>query len=113
MSSWSDLEALRRQGLRPGFPVMVTTNPDRMTWTLAEIGAMVIHHRPGDVFPVELLAGLRVWLFLGSCDRAQAVVRTANRKGVEFALEAWCECARSLDPQPVGCSTAAEWWEAA
>lgn len=80
-----------------------------MTATLADIGAMVIRHRPGEKFHVELLAGLRVWLFLGSCDRAQAVVRTANRKGVEFAVEAWCECAKRLDSQPVPCATAAEW----
>jgi len=109
MSSWADLAELRRNGLRPGFPVVITTNPDRATYTLSDIGAMVIRHNPGDVFPVELLAGLRAWLFLGSCDRAQAVIRAARVKGVEFVVEAWCECAKRLDSQPVPCATAAEW----
>lgn len=109
MSSWADLAMLRANGLAPGFPVVIATAEDRRTRELAGMGFMVVRHQQGEKFHVELLAGLRVWLCLGSCDRAQAVVRMANQREIYFDLQAWCECAKRMTSTPVNCATSAEW----
>lgn len=109
--TWDDLRELRRQGLKPSLPVLVTTANDARTY--ADEGFAVIRHSPGQPFPVELLDGLRVMLFLGNCDRASAVVRVMAMRGVKPAeLMAWCGCFGRVDRQPVSCETA-QAWEAA
>lgn len=110
MATWSDLQAMREQGLRPSLPVVVTTDGKRPAWLLANEGCLVIRHAPGEPFRAELLDGLEVWLFLGSCDRAQAVIRAMNAKGVRPSrLAAWCPCAQAFDAAPVPCAVAQEW----
>lgn len=114
MATWADLREMREQGLRPSLPVIVTVDGKRPAGVLAEQGCLVIRHKPGEVFHVELLAGLRVWLFLGSCDRAQAVLAAMKSKAVHIAeLRAWCPCEQRLDPAPTGCELAREWRAAA
>jgi hypothetical protein len=86
------------------------TDDGRPSRLLAEEGCMVILHKPGENFPVELLDGLRVWLFLRSCDRAQMVVRAMNHRGVQpVGVAAWCECSQRFDDQPVCCEVAKSW----
>lgn len=106
--TWDDLRKLRRQGLRPSLPVLITTAND--CWTYHHEGFAVIRHAPGQPFHVELLHGLRVVLFLGNCDRASAVIRAMNAKSVKPAeLRAWCACFERLDSAPVSCATANAW----
>ena len=106
--TWDDLRQLRAQGLAPSFPVIVTTKSD--CWTYAEIGCAVLKHEPGEPFPVELLDGLRVLLFLGDCDRASNVIRAMVAKGVKPSeLSAWCQCFKRLDFQSVHCEVAQQW----
>jgi hypothetical protein len=108
--NWDDLRQMRRQGLRPKLPVIVTVHEDRLARTLSAEGCGVIVVKSGEPFHVELLEGLRVWLFLGNCDRAQAVVRALNAKGVQLAeLQSWCECEKSFSAQPVRCQVAMDW----
>jgi hypothetical protein len=108
--SWDNLRQLRRQGLKPSLPVVVMTDAGKPSRLLAEEGCMVIVHKPGEAFHVELLDGLRVWLFLRSCDRAQAVIRTMNHRGVQPSeLRSWCECMARMDSQPVCCEVAKSW----
>lgn len=110
MAKWADLQAMREQGLRPSLPVMITTDGKPPAQLLREDGMLVIEHKPGELFPVELLDGLRVLLFLGSCDRAQAVVRAMLNKHVKPTdLRAWCPCFQCLDIAPVHCAVAWEW----
>lgn len=109
--TWDDLRELRRQGLRPSLPVLVTTANDCRTFERE--GFAVVRHEPGKPFPAELLDGLRVMLFLGSCDRASAVVQLmASREVRPAELRTWCECYRRLDCGAVSCETA-QMWEAA
>lgn len=108
--NWADLRLMREQGLKPSLPVIVTTRMDRLARTFADGGCGVIEHKPGTPFHAELLDGLNVWLFTGSCDRANSVVRAMNAKGVTPAsLKSWCECSQSLQSNPVPCATAKEW----
>lgn len=110
MSTWNDLRELRAVGLRPGFPLVVAVGEQRLMENLGDIGAMTVQHRPGEPFPVELLAGLRVWLFLGSCDRAVSVFRLLKAKGIECEeVQAWCPCNRRLTTMPVPCEVEAAW----
>ncbi|HEX2652105.1 MAG TPA: hypothetical protein VHN11_00445 [Xanthobacteraceae bacterium] len=108
--NWDDLRQMRAQGLKPALPLIVTVHADRVARTLADEGCGVIVHRSGDRLPVELLDGLWVWLFLGNCDRGQAVVRAMSAKQVRPAeLLCWCECGKRFDSQPVTCETARAW----
>jgi hypothetical protein len=110
MSTWNDLRELRAVGMAPGLPLVVAVGEPRLMQNVGDIGAMVVQHRPGEVFPVELLAGLRVWLFLGSCDRSVAVIRALKIKGVEVEeLRTWCPCNRRLVSMPVACDVEAAW----
>jgi hypothetical protein len=108
--SWDTLQQLRKKGLKPSLPVVVTTDGKRPAWLLESIGCLVVKHESGQAFPVKLLDGLQVWLFLGNCDRAQAVVRAMKAKGVvPSQLRAWCPCAGAMDSMPVNCDVAREW----
>lgn len=109
--TWDDLRELRRNGMRPALPVLVTTANDCHTYE--QEGFAVVRHEAGKPFPVELLDGLRVLLFLGSCDRASAVVRAmVNREVRPAELRAWCECFRVLDGKPMRCETVQQWMAA-
>lgn len=106
--NWQDLREIRRKGLKPSLPVLVTTRKD--CWTYAELGFAVVHHEAGKPFPAELLDGLRVLLFLGDCDKAQAVVRMLRARQVKPAeLRTWCPCYARLDRSPVSCEVNAQW----
>ena len=110
MNTWADLRKIRAAGLKPSLPIVVTVDGSRPAGLLAEEGCLVIRHSPGEPFHVELLEGLRVWLFLGSCDRAQSVVKMCAAKGCRPSeLGSWCVCTRRMDWQPVRCEVAAEW----
>jgi hypothetical protein len=110
MNTWADLREIRRQGMRPSLPVVVTTDGQRPTWLLAEEGCLVIRHNAGETFHVELLDGLRVWLFIGNCDRASAVVSLMGAKGIRPSeLGSWCPCMGRMDFQPVHCEVAKSW----
>jgi hypothetical protein len=110
MSTWNDLRELRAVGLAPGFPLVVAVGEQRLMENLGDIGAMTIQHKPGEVFPVELLDGLRVWLFLGDCGRAVSVTRAMKSKGVEVReLQTWCPCSRRLVSSPALCEVNAAW----
>lgn len=110
MNTWADLRELRRNGMKPALPVIVTTTGQAPARTLADEGCLVIRHNPGEVFHGELLDGLRVWLFVGNCDRATAVVRSLLAGGIKpTQLAAWCPCFGRMDFQPVSCEVAAEW----
>jgi hypothetical protein len=112
MTTWAELRELRNAGLAPTLPVVITTRHDiwRLMRHLIEHGWLVVMHKPGDPFPVELLAGLDVVLFLDSCDQAQAVIRQLKERGVQVAsLGAWCPCFQRMDYQPVCCEVAREW----
>src|SRR5678815_1791769 len=99
--SWADLREIRRQGLRPSLPVVIVSGPAPMR-LLREEGCLLIEHKPGESFHAELLEDLRVWLFLGNCNRAQAVVCAMNIRGVQpRELNAWCECGKRFDSRPV------------
>lgn len=106
--NWADLRELRRQGLKPSLPVLVTTANDCRTYE-AE-GFAVVRHSPGEPFPAELLDGLRVVLFLGNCDRAASVVRAMHAKDVTPAeLRTWCACFGRLDSCVCSCETVKAW----
>lgn len=110
MATWADLRALRDQGLKPSLPVVITVDGKRPAWVLETLGCLVIKHEPGEVFHAELLDGLRVWLFLGNCDRAQSVVKAMKAKSVQPAqLSAWCPCRQALESSPVGCVISQAW----
>lgn len=110
MATWSDLRDLRAHGLRPSLPVIVTTDGKRPSWFMEQEGCLVIRHAAGEPFAAELLEGLRVWLFLGGCDRGQAVVRSCVAKGVVPAeLRSWCLCMARLESNPPGCEVVREW----
>lgn len=110
MNTWDDLRELRRNGLKPSLPVIVMTDDRKPSHLLQEEGCLVVLHKAGEPFHVELLDGLRVWLFLRSCDRAQTVIRAMNAKDVKPAeFASWCECARCFDSQPVCCEVAKQW----
>jgi len=110
MNTWADLRAIRQQGLKPSLPVVVTTDGKRPASLLAEEGCLVVKHQPGEQFPAELLEGLRVWLFVGNCDRSQRVQMLMASKGVKPAeFNAWCECSKRFDSSPVCCKVAHEW----
>lgn len=97
--TWDDLRAMREQGQRPALPVAVTTKG--WHWrSLADIGCMVIEHRAGERFPVELTEGLPVLLFL-DCRQAQAVAKLFRSKGQwPASVQSWCECRKSLTCAP-------------
>lgn len=106
--NWDDLRELRKQGLKPSLPVIVTTKRD--CWTYAQEGFAVVQHSPGEPFPAELLDGLRVVLFLGNCDRAASVVRAMQAKGVmPVELRTWCACFERLDSCVCSCATVKAW----
>ena len=106
--SWADLRELRKQGMAPSFPVVITTGS--YPRALGELGCLVIQHKAGDPFPAELLEDIRVWCFLGGCDRGQAVVKAMASKGVKPAeFKSWCECSQRLDSMPVRCEVGREW----
>lgn len=106
--NWTDLRELRRQGLKPSLPVLVTTARDCRTYE--DEGFAVIRHSPGEPFPAELLDGLRVVLFLGNCDRAASVVRAMQAKGVmPVELRTWCTCYGKLDSCICSCATVHAW----
>jgi hypothetical protein len=108
--TWDDLRLMRAQGLRPVLPLIVTVYADRLARTLMDEGCAVIVHQSGEPFPVELLDELWVWLFLGNCDRGQAVVRAMNAKSIRPAeLLCWCECGKRFDSNPVCCEVAKQW----
>ncbi len=107
--TWNDLRELRRKGMRPSLPVVVSVDDFPPTGLFAEEGCMVIQHKPGEVLPVELLEGLMVWLFLRSCGRAQAVMRAMGNRGVKADCQAWCECMKRMDAMPVRCEVAQSW----
>lgn len=108
--TWNDLRELRANGMKPGFPVIVTTERGIVERNFGDIGAMVIRHEPGTPMPVELLSGLQVWLLLGCCDRGQAVIRVMNAKGVRPQdLQCWCYCAHELRSNPIGCEIDQFW----
>lgn len=108
--NWQDLRELRKAGMRPSLPVVVTVDGKRPAHLLASEGCMVIQHKPGDQFPVELLDGLRVWLFLRSCGRAQSVQALMVARNVKAAeIATWCECSQTFERCPVRCEVAREW----
>lgn len=93
--SWKELEAFRNRGLRPAFPVWLTDNKNWM-YRLRGTGYMVIVHRPGEVMPLDLLAGMSVILAMG-CDRAAKVVQAMNNRQIEpESVMAWCPCTQRL-----------------
>jgi hypothetical protein len=97
--TWDDLRRLREQGHRPSLPVAVTTHG--WTWRgLGEIGCMVIEHKPGEPFPVDLTEGLSVLLFL-NCAQAQAVARLfRSRNRWPASVRSWCACRKELTVAP-------------
>jgi hypothetical protein len=110
MASWQDLRALRQTGQRPTLPVIVSTGHYRLDRNLRESGCLVITHKPGEMFHVELLQGLRVMLFVGRCERANRVAKSMMARGVEPAqMQVWCECSAELTTAPVSCEIAREW----
>lgn len=110
MNTWADLANLREAGLRPGLPLIITTYRDSRIANFEEMGCMVIMHTAGTKFHVELLEGLRVWLFLGGCEKPAAIARLAKVKGTQpEELCCWCECHKTLVANPVGCTLEEEW----
>ena len=108
--SWDNLRQMRQSGLRPKLPVVVTVDGKRPASLLSDLGCLIVQHRAGEKFPAELLDGLRVWLFLGNCGRAQKVGVMMAEKGIRPAeFQAWCECSKQFDRLPVSCEVAHEW----
>jgi hypothetical protein len=110
MNTWADLRELRAQGLKPSLPVVISSDGRPPAHMLAEEGCLVIRHNAGEMFHVELLEGLRVIAFLGTCNRAQAVVKLMNARGVQpEEFRAWCDCQKRLDSMPVDCEVVKSW----
>lgn len=97
MSTWTDLRALRRQGLKPRLPVYVTTNFD-VCRSHAEEGAMVIVHKTGEKFEFDLLRGLDVCLRLESCEQVHRISqRLAELEIRPASALGWCRCEGQWD----------------
>jgi hypothetical protein len=110
MATWSDLITMRAQGIKPSLQVVITTDNAPPAHLLRENGFLVIRHKPGEAFHVEQLDGLDVLLFLGNCDRVQAVMAMARQRRVQpKSLTAWCPCFARLDHQPVHCEVSQAW----
>jgi hypothetical protein len=94
--NWQDLRELRENGARP-LKLIVTTN-----WHFCadvEPNAMVILHRKGEAFPVELLFGLDVELRLDDCAQATAVGRLLKGREIQPSrMHVWCRCERESGP---------------
>jgi hypothetical protein len=110
MATWSDLRAMRERGLKQSLPVMVTTSGEAPAGLLMDSGFLVVRHAAGEPFHADLLDGLDVLLFVGSCDRASAVVKSLRAKQAKpLRLRSWCECYSRLDSAPVHCEVVHEW----
>ena len=54
---------------------------------------MVVIHRKGEPFPVDLLLGLDVELRFDECAQATAVARLLRARGVQPSrMHVWCRC---------------------
>lgn len=111
--TWNDLRAMRLRGQRPALRVFVTTD-ERFARRMGWVGAAAIVHEVGTPMPVELLDGLDVILDLGRCERAGAVQRLCDAKGVTLErCQAWCRCDQSLSIGPRPCEEGEDAWLAA
>lgn len=112
--TWDSLRELRATGTKPALPLIVTSS-ETLPERFRNIGALVVFAKPGDAFPVELLAGLDVILMLDTCALASRVFNLADRKGVQFErLRAWCDCGSLLTVAPMSCesfATVNDWLE--
>lgn len=94
--TFDDLRTLRETGQRP-VKLVVTTS-----WTFCgdiEPNAMVIVHRKGEAFPVELLQGLDVELRFDDCAQSTAVGRMLKAREIQPArMHVWCRCERYSGP---------------
>jgi hypothetical protein len=89
--NWQDLRELRERGQRP-VKLVVTTSWLRSA-EQAAAGAMVVVHRSGEPFPVELLDGLDVELRLDDCAQATAVGRMLKGRAIQPSrVHTWCRC---------------------
>lgn len=110
MATWQDLQQLRAQGIKPTLPVIVTTGHWQMERNLREVGCMTITHKPGQPLPAKLLQGLRVWLFVGNCDRRNNVARVlAANEAQPAQLLAWCDCTKTLTQCGAVCERNRDW----
>lgn len=68
---------------------------------------MVILHEAGTPLPVKLLDGLDVIFMLDRCDKASAVWRLMQERGVKPSrMRAWCNCFDQLVAAPADCASA-------
>lgn len=113
-SAWDTLRMIRLHGKKPESMVIVTTNAE-LPARMRGVGALVIHHKPGEVMPVKLLEGLDVILMLGTCGLASTVWKLCKTRGVKLAsCRTWCNCAGLTTVAPMSCESyadAIEWLE--
>jgi hypothetical protein len=95
MSTWIELGAMRKRGERP--KLLVVASNFNAVREYAEAGAMVIVHESGQKFPVELLRGLDVALYLHGCDKNAAVIRLMReREQMPKTALVYCICEDEL-----------------
>lgn len=95
MSTWAELEAMRKQGMRP--KQLIVASNFNMVRAQAEAGAMVVVHKRGEKFRPELLRGLDVLLHFENCNQTHAAVRLMReREQMPKACAAWCQCEGEL-----------------
>ena len=89
--TWAELLELRSKGLRPATPIVLSRSRiGRVMWETLPI--ITLDDRPA----LELLTGLRVWLFTGCAGAAEIVRQLRNRNVWCSELLSWCERDKSL-----------------
>lgn len=110
MATWTDLQLMRSQGIKPALPVVITLGEWHLDRNLREVGCLTIKHTAGQPMPAKLLQGLTVWLFVGPCQRINPVARILRTHDVTPAkLLTWCHCTKSLTHCGADCSTNYDW----
>lgn len=103
-ATWEQLRVLREAGRKPALMVVITTQ----RWFVRgwdQQGVMCILHRPGEKFPVELLEGLEVLVWLDNCDQTYALIRHMSLKGVQAKnFHHVCKCYSCCDSWCRPCS---------
>ena len=93
--TFTELRALRNRGHKPA--LLCVTTDFRRCLDQAKAGAMIVTHKPGEPFPVELLDGLNVELHLDDCSQTFRLAKAWKARDVQPALcSAWCKCERRM-----------------
>ena len=83
--TWAELQNIRAQGLRPAMPIVLTRSRlGRAMWETLPI--ITLDDRPA----LELLSGLRVWLFTGCVGAAELIHEMRERDVWCAELLSWC-----------------------